>query len=185
MNLRPKNPQDDFLDIAIDTSRLRLVPIEGRHAADIFGTFSAEVTRFMVPKPAADISETEDFVRSCIDALKEKSDIQLAICDKKSGEFLGVCGLHVRGSCHEPELGIWVKADAHGHRFGFEAIEGLVGWASTNIDCSRFVYPVSKANIPSRKIAERLGGEVIKEREKQSMSGVTLEEVVYAIPTKP
>ena len=51
-----------------------------------------------------------------------------------------------------------------------------------NIDFDYAIYPVDKANIASRKIAESLGGMVIKERRVKTMRGSYLDEVVYKIP---
>ncbi|MEM9316671.1 MAG: GNAT family N-acetyltransferase [Pseudomonadota bacterium] len=182
MALQPRNLSLSFLEIVICTERLRLAPIAQEHIADIFESFSPNITRYMVPKPATDIAETKAFVESSYAALEAQTDIQLAICDKQDGRFLGVCGLHARGNELEPELGIWLRSEAHGRRLGLEAIEGLIVWASTNIACSGFRYPVSRVNTSSRKLAERLGGRIVEERESQSMRDTTLDEVVYAIP---
>ena len=66
--------------------------------------------------------------------------------------------------------------------YGREAIKILRHWAIENIDFDYAIYPVDKANIASRKIAESLGGMVIKERKVKTMRGRYLDEVVYKIP---
>jgi len=38
-----------------------------------------------------------------------------------------------------------------------EAIQTLISWAAEHIDFDYAIYPVDKANAPSRKIAESLG----------------------------
>ncbi len=78
-------------------------------------------------------------------------------------------------------LGIWLKSGAHGNRYGREAINFLVQWTVENVDFDYLRYPVDRANIPSRKIAESLGGTVYEENRVETMSGGILDEVVYKI----
>lgn len=58
----------------------------------------------------------------------------------------------------------------------------IKAWADKNLDYDYLIYPVCKDNIPSRKIAESLGGTVISSGIKVFPSGKRLEEVVYHIP---
>ena len=62
-----------------------------------------------------------------------------------------------------------------------EAIQTLTSWAVDTIDFDYAVYPVDRANIASRRIAEALGGTIFKERRVGTMSGGCLDEVVYRI----
>ena len=87
---------------------------------------------------------------------------------------------------------MWVKQSAHGKKIGREAVVALEEWAQHNIDFDYIRYPVSQENIPSRKIAESLGG--IVEKDEQGDEKVTtmissdpnkfLQEVIYKIPKK-
>ena len=96
-------------------------------------------------------------------------------------EFFGCCGFHGRDSVLHPELGIWIKHSAHGHRYGREAILTIVAWAIEHVEFEYLVYPVSKENISSRKIPESMGGAVFQEIIKTSMDGRELDEVIYKI----
>ena len=58
----------------------------------------------------------------------------MAITKKENGEFLGCCGFHGKGNPRTPELGIWIKKDAHGKKYGREAIKTLTSWVVENID---------------------------------------------------
>ena len=64
------------------------------------------------------------------------------------------------------------------------AIHALYGWAVEHLDLRAFVYPVAKANTPSRRIPESLGGLVVAEREAPAAGGRILDEVVYRIPAE-
>jgi ribosomal-protein-alanine N-acetyltransferase len=71
---------------------------------------------------------------------------------------------------------------AHGAHYGQEAVVAVVRGVSAYVACDYLIYPVDKRNIASRKIPERLGGEIIGERTVQNDSGSVLDEVVYRIP---
>ena len=112
----------------------------------------------------------------------EGYNFSAVIIDKETGEFLGCCGLHGKNNVRTPELGIWLKKDAHGKKLGREAIKTLCYWAVKNIDFEYLIYPVDRANISSCKIPEYLGGIIFDEKKVENMSGNILDEVVYKIP---
>ena len=170
----------NFFDIKIETERLYLVPIELSHADDGFTYMNAEVTKYMYPKPADDISETISWIKGSRKRMAEGSNIQLVILKKDKGEFLGCAGLHdVDGKT--PELGVWTKKSSHGNGYGREAMTGLYNWACENIEFDYITYPVYKLNTASRKIPESLGGVIAREFKSVNQSGFGLDEVEYRI----
>ncbi|WKZ56660.1 MAG: GNAT family N-acetyltransferase [Bdellovibrionota bacterium] len=165
----------------IETERLQLLPITEHYSQEIFREFSPEITRYMFPAPPTRIEDTLQFIQDSIVGMAANRDLQLVIRRNSNQEFLGCCGLHESESAGVGELGIWVKKSAHGHGFGMEAIRGLNSWAQNNLRYHYLVYPVDRDNIPSRRIAEALGGQVIEERTSMSLHGRVLNEVVYRI----
>ncbi|MEM6437111.1 MAG: GNAT family N-acetyltransferase, partial [Cyanobacteria bacterium P01_D01_bin.115] len=133
------------------------------------------------PAGAETIDETLAFITDSLAKMRRRTDLVLAIA-RREGEFLGCCGLHITQSHRTPELGIWLKKSAHGNGYGKEAIELLTTWAVANLEFEYAIYPVDKANIPSRKIPAALGGFVISEQKVEAMTGHILDEVVYKIP---
>ena len=174
-----RNPVSNFDDLVIASRRISLTPISERFSEDIYREFTAEITRYMMPPPPQDISETLEFIRSSIEGMQRSEEF--VIVDTE-GQFLGCAGLHARESSLTPELGIWIKKSAHGSALGREAVHCLRDWASENLIVSHFIYPVEKNNLASRMIAESLGGAVIREQEVLSLSGNLLDEVVYEVP---
>lgn len=175
------NPISSFEDLVIVSQRISLTPISERFREDIYREFTSEITRYMMPPPPQDISETLEFIRSSIEGMQRSEELVFVIVDTE-GQFLGCAGLHSRESSLTPELGIWVKKCAHGSALGREAVRCLRDWASENLKLSYFIYPVEKNNLASRKIAVSLGGEIIKEQKTLSLSGNLLDEVVYHVP---
>ncbi|MBL4831229.1 MAG: GNAT family N-acetyltransferase [Aliivibrio sp.] len=161
---------------------MALHSINERFAKEIFFEFNSEITRYMMPKPASNIEETLAFINDSKRLMGLKQEIVLVIVNNTTGEFLGCCGFHGRGKYNTPELGIWLKKSAHGHKYGMEAITTLAHWATKQLAFEYAIYPVDKANVSSRNIAESLGGEVFKELQVTSMAGIELDEVVYKIP---
>lgn len=176
-----RSPVSHFEDLVIASRRISLTLISERFSKDIYREFTAEITRYMMPPPPQDISETLEFIRSSIEGMKRREEFVFVIVDTE-GQFLGCAGLHARESSLTPELGIWIKKSSHGSALGREAVHCLRDWASENLIVSHFIYPVEKDNLASRMIAESLGGAVIREQEVLSLSGNLLDEVVYEVP---
>lgn len=170
-----------FSSVTINSERLRLVPISDQYADSIFKEFTAEITQFMVPATPTHIDQIYEFIRTSKNNMADNADLTFVIIDRNSDEFLGICGLHGKQSPNEPILGIWLKKDAHGNRFGQEAIKSLADWARENLIFHFMVYPCDRDNIPSRKIAESLNGRIFRTGEVTSMSGRILNEVAYKI----
>ena len=92
------------------------------------------------------------------------------------GECLGMASLEDADS-DSPEVGLWLKENAHGQGFGREVVASLVVWGHAALKKMSFIYPVAVQNIASRRIAERLHGEIIGER-----ASIKYNSVVYRIP---
>lgn len=180
--LKPKPDERlNLLDVRIESERLALLPVSRDVDEGILKEFTPVVTRYMIPKAVEDIHQVHEFINFSRDKMDAGDELVLAITRRSSGEFLGICGLHNKTHGDTPELGIWLKLDAHGARLGREAIHALVAWARGHLEFSYFIYPVDKHNIPSRRIAESLGGVVVRKRRRESMSGYMLNELVYRI----
>ena len=171
----------DFTRVKIPSERLLLTTSLNRYRKDIFREFNTDIIQYMLPKPAEKIEETMTFINDSLTGMRGGWNLVLAITLKAGREFLGCCGLHGEGRHRTPELGIWVKKSAHGHKYGREAIQALAFWACEHLDLDYLIYPVDRANIPSRKIAESLGGQVFEEKQVKTARGGFLDEVKYKL----
>ena len=169
-----------LLNVSIESARLLQVPIGLHYARDIFEHFTSQITRYMYPCPPANLRETEILIHYSIQDLKNGTDLQLVILDKNTREFLGCSGLHNLRS-KTPELGLWLKKEAHHYGYGLEAIGAIVNWAKDNVGFTALKYPVDKRNAPSRRIPEQLQGVPVKEYKKINLSGDELDEIEYWI----
>ena len=171
----------DFTRVNITSERLLLTTNLKRYSEDIFREFNDDIIQYMLPRPAEKIEETMAFINDSLIGMRGGWNLALTITIRKSGAFLGCCGLHGKGRYRTPELGIWIKKSAHGHKYGREAIQALAFWAYEHLDLDFLIYPVDRANIPSRKIAESLGGQVFEEKQVKTARGGFLDEVKYKI----
>jgi RimJ/RimL family protein N-acetyltransferase len=172
---------EDLLSIEIKGDRINLVAISTDREEDIFQEFTPEITTYMFPDPVKDIGETRKFITASRDAIAAGYNLQFVILSKATSEFLGCVGLHGEKNVSTPEIGIWLKKNAHGSGYGREAVHLLVKWTRENIDLDYFIYPVDRRNISSRKIPESLGGKVIEEFEKTTPTDKFLDMLVYRI----
>jgi [ribosomal protein S5]-alanine N-acetyltransferase len=170
----------DLRNIIIESERLRLIPTSEKYAEEMFKEFTEEIAAFMHPKAPETINDTLEFIKTSIEKIKKGEEFPVVILDKITNEFLGHGGIH-KLNTDIPETGIWIKKGAHGNKFGREAVTALVEWAKNNLKFKYIKYPVDRRNIPSRKIAESLGGVIEAEYKEKNMSGNILDKVEYRI----
>lgn len=172
--------KEGFQNERLESERLLMVPISDKYTEDVFNEFSDDITTFMYPKQANDISETEEFVRKKEEELKQGITLQLVVLEKRGQEFLGCAGLH-HTDTKTPELGIWIKKSAHGHGFGKEAMTAVKQWADQNLQYDYILYPVDEKNMASRSIPESMGGQIEREYDETGLAGNKLHLLEYRI----
>ena len=173
-------PDRSLLNIQIECNRLLLKSISLAYKKPIFENFTEEITTYMYPRPAKNTGEAASFIKNSLEGMKNEHELILVILKKDSQEFLGCAGIHRINTKH-PEFGIWLKKTAHGNGYGLEAITAMKNWCEENLDCEYFTYPVDEENYPSRRIPEKLGGEIIRTYQKRNLSGRILNLVEYRI----
>lgn len=170
----------DTTTITLETERLLLVSIAPAHREDIFREFTKEITVYMFPQPTGDIADINAFIEESLAEMKAGSNLQLVALDKQTKEFLGCMGLH-HIDTKTPEMGIWLKKSAHGNKYGQEAMAAIKRWADAELEYDYILYPAGIYNIASRKVAESLGGKLIRQFTGKNQLGEPMEEVEYRI----
>ncbi len=168
----------NYLHLALKSERLQLIPISLKYAEDLCKEFTAEITEHMWPSAPKTQEEINQHISEQQIKMQEGTEIALVILNEENRDFLGYACLH-QANTKTPELGIWLKKSAHGFHYGFEAMNLLKTWAETNLAYDYLKYPVVRHNIPSRKLAEKIGGIIQDEYIKTSESGKLLDEVEY------
>lgn len=167
-------------EFQIVSERLVLVPISLEYKDNIFKEFTEEVARYLMPQPTGDIKDTINFINDSSGKTCKGEELQLVALNKNSWEFLGVIGMH-RINTKIPELGLWFKKSVWGLGYGKESMLAIKKWAEANLDYENISYPVYVENLPSRKIAEFLGGKIAKKFVGKNQRGVKHDEIEYWI----
>lgn len=175
-NLENKN----YLDLILESERLVLKPMSLDYVEDAYNEFTPEITRFMAPRSPEKIDETREYYVSSIKKMGEGEKLDFNFFIKDTGEYIGNGGLSDIKT-RTPELGVWIKKSAHGHKYGREAMKRLKDWADENLDYDYIKYPVVDENIASRKIPESMGGIIEDEYDKLNGAGVMQHLVEYRI----
>ena len=170
----------DFTKLILISERVKLIPISMEYAHDMCRHFTSEVARYMWPSAPKMQEEVNQYIKSQLHKMKLGEEVAMLIISKDASEFLGHACIHQAHS-QTPELGIWLKNEACGQNYGYETLNLLKEWANQNLKYKHLKYPVEKNNLPSRKLAVRLGGHVGDEYVKISESGNKLDEVEYWI----
>ncbi|WP_336691533.1 GNAT family N-acetyltransferase [Delftia acidovorans] len=167
-------------DTTITSQRLALRPFTAADADEAFACITPTLTRYLSFEPASTPAEFEAVWRRWLQEIAAGTDFNFTLRERasghSSGRFMGLLGLH-RARDSEPEIGIWIREDAHGQGYGRESVAALAEWARTTFAPQSLRYPVAEPNTASRRIAEGLGG---VEVERQSLPKYML--VVYRIP---
>ena len=108
--------------------------------------------------------------------LRTPNKVSFVIRRLDNRECLGMASFEGADSV-SPELGLWLKETAHGQGFGREVVAALVKWGHATLGKGSFIYPVAIQNTASRRIAEKLHGEIIGNRKNPKYDSV-----VYRIP---
>jgi RimJ/RimL family protein N-acetyltransferase len=170
----------DLLGLSIVAERVELRTVSEADVADIHAHFTPDITRYMQPKSATNIVETQQFVATAMGHARAGTDLQMVVLRKAGGEFLGCVGLHDLDR-PDPETGVWIKQTAHGSGLGLEAVAALLDWAQRQLRFTHIRYPVDRRNTASRAIAEHLDGAIRREFRSVSAAGIELDQVEYWI----
>lgn len=166
--------------VIIETERLILKPIELSYSEIIYKEFTDEITQYMFPKPAESIEGVEDFINNSLEGIFDGSNLQLIIVRRYIEEFVGCIGLHNIGD-NDPELGIWLKKEAHGNGYGMEAMSQLIKWAKERVGFDYLRYPVDRRNSASRRIPERNNGVIKREYKGKNQKGFEMDNLEFWI----
>ena len=141
----------------LNTPRLRLRCPVTADASAIFQSYTQvlEVFRYMIWKPHASESVTQDFIASCIDGWKTGSRLPYVITELHSNVAIGMLEARMQGTT--VDIG-YVLAPSHwGKGFMPEAIQTLTGIALQSSGIFRVQATCDTENIPSQRALEKSG----------------------------
>jgi RimJ/RimL family protein N-acetyltransferase len=160
--------------IVIQSARLQLSLFQMTDAAEVFGCITPGIAKYMAWEPPS----WSEYLARCEKRVQapEPNNFSFVIRRLDNTECLGMASFEGADSV-SPEVGLWLKESAHGQGFGREVVAALVEWGHATLGKGSFLYPVAVQNTASRRIAEKLHGEIIG-----SLTKPKYECVVYRIP---
>jgi RimJ/RimL family protein N-acetyltransferase len=171
----------DLSHVSIASPRLILRSSTAADDDEAFAEANAAIAHFMSWSPPASREEFDGNRRATFARMLAGEDLSLAVRLSSTGEFLGFAGLH---SADDDwlETGIWIKQSAQRRGYGQEAVAAVLAWASRRFRPSGLLWPVVDENVPSRRLVESLGGEMIGSRRRQKAGDVERTLLLYRIP---
>ena len=139
----------------IETERLILRPLSTSDV-DAFVALHADprVNRFVGSYTRQQALER---LRSIERQWDERGHGLCAVELRSTGELLGRSGLQFWERFDEVELGWTLRAEAWGHGYATEAARACLRWGFATLDVDHLAAYIRPANVPSVKVAERLG----------------------------
>ncbi|HKF05764.1 MAG TPA: GNAT family N-acetyltransferase [Candidatus Sulfotelmatobacter sp.] len=160
--------------IVIQSPRLQLSQFQMMDAPEVFACITPAIATFMPWEPPSwseYVARAEKRVQA-----PEPNKFSFVIRRLDNRACLGMASFESADSV-SPELGLWLKESAHGQGFGREVVAALVEWGHATLGKESFLYPVAVQNTASRRIAEKLHGDIIDNR-----TNPKYESIVYRIP---
>ncbi|MFX1823642.1 GNAT family N-acetyltransferase [Acinetobacter sp. AS5] len=158
----------------LQSKRLILNCFKSADAKETYASITPSLTRFMAWDAPESEQEFTTVWKNWLENMTDHKEYVFVIRHIETQEFIGLCGLH-RLHDEIPEVGIWIRETAHGHHYGHEAVHCVVVYAFNTLGIQVLSYPVAEENWASRKIAERLGGKIIRYIDKPKYRAVMYE----------
>jgi [ribosomal protein S5]-alanine N-acetyltransferase len=170
-----------FAMFTLETSRLLLREFEPADAADLAKIVSDPETMRFYPHPY-DRAGVEEWIARNRRRYKDDGVGLWAMDSKTTGKLVGDCGIILQEVDGEKlyEIGYHLRRDHWGHGLATEAAVACRDWAFANLNADRLISLIRPANLPSRRVAERVGMSFWKE---VTWSG--LSHCVYSIRRNP
>ncbi len=165
----------------IVTERLTLKAFQAADAATVFSAIDPTLARFMVWDPP---SSNEAFSTTAQDweaRIAAGTDLPLTIRVTATGDFLGMATLQSIDTA-APRMGVWMREGAQGKGYGREAARAALDWIGTTLGVEAVHCPVVAGDIPSRRLAEALGGAKGETTVHRKATGVELRVMDFRIP---
>ncbi|MES0490656.1 MAG: GNAT family N-acetyltransferase [Leptospirales bacterium] len=154
--------QDDDTNMipTLETERLYLKPLELKFADDIFEYASLDtVSKYAVWPTHKSIEDSQSFITFCMARYGSGRFYDWALVLKNNkNKVIGTCGLpNIIPDTKEGEIGFIVSPEFANQGYTAEAASGVIDFAFNKLDLARVIAKVATENLPSSKLAEKLG----------------------------
>lgn len=178
-------------EIILETERLILRPLSYKDIEAVWEYNSdPQVIRYMYElsvKPGETFprEKTEEFLKGCdVEWAKDANDrsfYEFAIIEKSTGNFIGNICVYLEPDKKSGEFGWTLNRKFHGKGYATEAAIRMKQFSFESIKLNRIVARCDERNIPSRRVMQKLGLNLLWENgpRKYPLSGEEATECMY------
>jgi RimJ/RimL family protein N-acetyltransferase len=181
-----------LLDFPNEFTSKRLI-IRSPRAGDGLATHEAklesisELRQFPASLPWAaqepTLDDAEVFCRQSQADFISRSNLNMLLFLKETGQFVGASGLHrMNWAIPKFEIGYWCRSSLHGHGLMTEAVQTISQFAFEHLNAKRLEILADDLNIASWRVAEKAGFQLegILKNERIAPDGTLRNTRVYA-----
>lgn len=173
---------DNSYTIILETSRLVLRRLVMDDLNDLFALYSDPEIRRYFPEGVLTLEETKEELEWFLNGHPRHPELGLwATIHKATGKFIGRCGLlpwEIDGTL-EVEIAYLLDKSFWHQGLATEAAQGILHYAFEKLNLSRLICLIDPENLPSQKVAERLG--MTLERKVDGIAGDNFPTLIYSI----
>ncbi|NQY07109.1 MAG: GNAT family N-acetyltransferase [Flavobacteriaceae bacterium] len=145
------------MNIILETERCYLREFILEDAQDFYKlNLDPEVIQYTGDVPFTSIEEAEEFIRN-YNPYQKYGFGRWAVCDTKTDDFLGFCGLKYHKNVDFVEVGYRFYKTYWNKGFATETAKACVDFAFDSIKLPVMYCQVKKENLASIRVAEKLG----------------------------
>ncbi|MBP5289704.1 MAG: GNAT family N-acetyltransferase [Clostridia bacterium] len=143
----------------LETERLLMRPVTLEDARDMFDySRNPRTSEYLLWEPHQTIDFTVSHIRHLLSQYKAVSYFDWALVDKSSGRMIGTAGFtRLSGLYGTGELGYVLSPAYHRRGLAPEAVKTVMAFGFEKLELNSLFCRIMEGNIPSRKVAERLG----------------------------
>ena len=170
------------MTIILETPRLILRHLVLDDLDELFKSYSDPEIRKYYPEGVLTLAETKEELEWFLNGHPEHPELGLwATVHKETGKFIGRCGLlayEIDGKS-EIEISYMLNKSFWHQGLATEAAEGIMKYAFDELQLSRLICLMHPDNIPSQRVAERIG--MTREKEVNGVAADNFPTYIYAI----
>ncbi len=170
------------MTIILETPRLILRHLVLDDLDELFKSYSDPEIRKYYPEGVLTLEETKEELEWFLNGHPEHPELGLwATVHKETGKFIGRCGLlayEIDGKS-EIEISYMLNKSFWHQGLATEAAEGIMKYAFDELQLSRLICLMHPDNIPSQRVAERIG--MTREKEVNGVAADNFPTYIYAI----
>ncbi|HNT34204.1 MAG TPA: GNAT family protein [bacterium] len=150
-------------------SKVTLRPVTEDMAEDMFEATSESQTELnpFMPWENQVVQDAKDFIERSARSREQGEELQLAIFERETDEFVGMIGLfQLDPFTPKGTIGYWIRTSKAGSGFATDAVSTLLAFCQQRLDLARVDACVASGNPASQRVLEKCGfrREGLKER---------------------